>query len=1086
MILLILLLFTCISTEWAKLAPEILYKKSLDKYERMLYPSSCEFIEPNDIENDCNTNIIFAVDASNEALFPLLFDMEINVIQNHIASASLDYKKVSLSWYNKNVTTIPFNIFNVKSDFDNALLNISLNNGSSLSNLLYNLNKLEPSNCNPISTYIFVSYINPQDLMNSIENSKNLKNKGSLNFIILGNIISRNDLEHLNPSNIFYWDFSSHCISNMVSFFNKTLSCNINRCPEETTISTNNPTTVNTIITTSNSQSKETSIITTSKVSSTTILTSTTTTTITPSGTCNNNNIVIAIDSSTDVLSQIQFEYQKNLVKYNITKDYKNFNLLSIAGYSNIVSEFFPYNTILDRQTLINDVNLISQNYGSSLSTVMKNLSNIVVTPGNLQSTFIFISFTSDDEINKSIIYAQNLRNKGSLNFVILGNSLTQSLQPLKPSNTYNFYFLDSNIPSLVSWFNSSMACNNYNVATSKTTESSTLKTTPSTLTTLTSTSTLTTLTSTSTLTTLTSSSILSTLTLPSTISSTFSNSITTTISPIVTQSTIPSTFVTSTNIESSSKLFTTPSYITTNIPSSTISCIDGYPKTFCDGQIILALDASDNLDENQFKEEINAINDNITFGWKNLEKIALTWYNNLSFSTLTFRTIFNRSELEKDLLAIKQDHGLNLAEHLKKLSNLKLPLSKTLSTFVFISTTTDDDINNSIQYANILKNKGTLNFIILKTMNPQLNLEKLNPSNIFYWDFSKNNITNLVEFFNSSMICEKRCVNTTEVPSTISYGTDITTVSGYSISSILTSTNNYESTTNYETDLTTVSGSSISSTLTINYETGSTSASEFSTSPTLTPTNSHESTINYGTASTFASGSSISPTLTSKNSYETTSIQTTSSLPIQPTCNDDVFFVIDARSGEAKNQFNDQLFKIKNITSDWDISKNYASIDVNSVYEFLIFMTYPNQPKQELTLVHNSTQWYCLIAYLEKNINDYNIYCNKPTNQISFNLSESNQTMDGFLTKFYNELEDGSFNDKNFTIVLFMQTASQNEIDKIVIIKNSITSINYNIKIVIIKLSKTDSFNYSSLSNSVFGFDDSNLQNTVTNAICN
>uniref|UniRef100_A0AAF5D7F3 VWFA domain-containing protein n=2 Tax=Strongyloides stercoralis TaxID=6248 RepID=A0AAF5D7F3_STRER len=1098
MILFTFLYIICFSIPWINSTSDIVDEKTLNNYIRMLYPSSCTYVEPSSIEDYCDTDIIFAIDASNEALFPLLFDMEISVIKNSLATNSLDYKKVALSWYNKNVTTIPFGTFNIKNDFDNTLSNISLNDGSSLSKLLSDLNTLQSTNFDSISTYIFISYISPEEIINSIENAGNLKMKGSLNFIILGNVVTRDDLELLNPSNIFYWDFSSQCITNMVSFFNKTLDCSkkssykttqtitntttpiettpVATTPIETTSIKTTPvattpieitsikTTSNLLTTASVPQTHETST-TTKFISSTTttILTTTTTTPIKPSGKCQ-DNIVIAIDASTNFLSDIQFEYQKNLVKYNITKNYQNFKLLSIAGYSNNVSEFFPYGTIIDRPTLIKDVDSITRGSGSSLSTLMEKLSNFIVTPGNLQSTFIFLSFTTDDEIKNSINYSKILKNKGTLNFIILGNSLTQSLQPLNPSNTYNFFFLDSKVPSLLSWFNSSMACNNYNIPTTSTYESksttfSTLNTILSTLTTSTLPLTTSKTVPSSILTTIspvvTTSNSVSSTNVPSTVvTSTIvpSTIVTSTVVPstvvtstnvpstIVTSTIVPSTVVTSTNVPSTvvtstivlstvvtstnvpstvvtstvvsssivtstnvpstvatsniytsfSESSTTPLFTTKNAPSTTTSCINGHPEKVCDGQIIVSLDASNNLNKAQFDEEINVFKDNISIGWKNLEKIALSWYNSQSIS-FTFRTITNRKELETDLSVVSQGPGLNLTNCLKKLTQLKLPI-KMLSTFVFLSTTTDDDINNSIQYANELQSKGTLNFIVLKSSNSQINLGKLKNFNTFYWDFSNDNITDLVNFFNSSMACETRCINTTEIPSTIT-----------------------------------------------------------------------------------------------TNIYESTSITTTTSaLPITPQCNNSVFFVIDQRSSISQDLFNNQILKIKDVTNAWDVTNNYASIDINSKYETGIFLNFPIQPKDDLTLYSTSLEWNCIIAYLEKNSNDLITYCGKDASTNFYSLRNSNQPMDGFLNKFYDRLNNDPLDVKNFTTVLLIQTDSQDEVNNLVDVKNSIISINYNIKIVIVKLSKTDTFNYSSLTTSVFNFDDSKLQNYISNAICN
>uniref|UniRef100_A0A0N5C251 VWFA domain-containing protein n=1 Tax=Strongyloides papillosus TaxID=174720 RepID=A0A0N5C251_STREA len=971
MILLIFLLFTYFSIQCLTTSHGKIDSSKLENFNENVYPTSCLYFKFNEIKIDCKTDIIFAVDESSDVLFPFLFNLEINLIKDHLASDSLDYSKVSLAWYNENINITKFNTFNTKDEFDNILSSIQLNNGSSLSLLLDNLNTLIPTECDSISTYIFLSHLSGSELLNSINGSKILKDKGSLNFIILGNIINEDDLEDLNPSNIFYWDFSSECVSSIVSFFNSTLSCN-STCPAITTkVTESSTTTLSTTnstcpaITTKVTESSTTTSLSSTKQlilpSSTTSVIETTTTPVISPSKCQ-DNIVIAVDASSNVLSNDQFEYQKNLVKYNITQNYTNFMLLSLAGYNSIVSTFFPYNSIGGRKTLINDVDLIVQQSGSSLSTLMEKLNSLPLASGNLQSTFIFISDITVDEILKSQKYSTLLKNKGTLNFIILANIISaDDLKDLDPSNVYNFYFLDSNVPTLTSWFNKSMACNNYIMPTS--TQQTTTVT----------------------------SEIVST-----------TQAITTTNSP--TTSSLTST--------------TSSSVVTSTLNSPTPEITTPY--------------ASNNLNTTSFNDEIDVIRSDITYGWNDFKKIALTWYNDKT-TILTFRTIVSRKEFDIDLSKITQESGLSLTNLLSNLNSLKLPLSNTLSTFIFISSTTNDDIDNSVEYAKSLKNKGTLNFIVLGDINQSMYLEeKLNPSNIFYYDFSMGNAPNLVKFFNDSMVCEVRCITSTISQSTIS------------------TTTNYESTTTLKHDTSTDIPSSTVSTI----------------------------------FSTTTESSTLSNTF-STTTIQSTSVDTTPILPLKPKCSNSVYFVIDHRQGITDKDFYDQVSKIKDITSNWDISINQASIDVNSIKEKQIFLLFSIQPKSDITLMTNTKQWNCIIAYLGQNANDCQTFCDTSLFPIAFPSEPSDQTMDKFLTGFNEKLRDESPSYKNFTIVLLTKTSTQDEIDKIVSTKKVIASLNYNVNFVVVKLSSTDNFNYSTLTNFVFDFNDSNLQGEITNAIC-
>uniref|UniRef100_A0A0N5BLM2 VWFA domain-containing protein n=1 Tax=Strongyloides papillosus TaxID=174720 RepID=A0A0N5BLM2_STREA len=266
MILLIFLLFTyfsipCITTSHGKID-----SSKLENFDEKFYPTSCLYFKSNEINSVCKTDIIFAVDASSDVLFPFLFNLEINLIKDHLASDSLDYSKVSLAWYNGNINITKFNTFNTKDEFDSELSSIQLNNGSSLSLLLDNLNTLKPTECDSISTYIFLSHLSESELLNSINGSKVLKDKGSLNFILLGNIINEDDLKDLNPSNIFYWDITSECVSSIVT---STTTLSTTPYSTTTTLSTT-PFSTTTISLSSTKQStlpsSTTSIIETSKI----------------------------------------------------------------------------------------------------------------------------------------------------------------------------------------------------------------------------------------------------------------------------------------------------------------------------------------------------------------------------------------------------------------------------------------------------------------------------------------------------------------------------------------------------------------------------------------------------------------------------------------------------------------------------------------------------------------------------------------------------------------------------------------------------------------------------------------------------
>uniref|UniRef100_A0A0N4Z4F0 VWFA domain-containing protein n=1 Tax=Parastrongyloides trichosuri TaxID=131310 RepID=A0A0N4Z4F0_PARTI len=987
---------------------------------------SCLNVEINNfIDDTCQSDIIFAVDASNIALFPLIFNMEIDLIENHIAATISNYQKVGIASYNGNVNVTSFGTLNNKNDFDNYLNNIQLGNGSGLDKLITQLNTLSPTQCNSISTFIFISYATGGELMNSVRGAKILKDKGSLNFIILGNVVDEDDLKPLNPSNVFYWDFSSNCISSVVSFFNSAVECR-GTCtqPIETTtllsttqiqdttvtstfsqstqisttlppstqtsttlssstqvsttqspttqtsttlsLSTQVSTTLSPGTTTQISTTVSTSSLTTTQISTTssTPLSSTTlqiSTTTVPPPTCQ-DNVVFALDTSSDI-SDEQFSKEKSLVAYNISTIFTNYSTLALVGYNDNNSIVYPYNSINDKNNWINDINLLTTNDGYSLSKLMGKLDSFLIPSNNRQSVFIFIAQTTPTEVSNSIPYASSLLSKGSLNFIFLANDLTTVLSPLNPSNTYLWYFNSRYISDLVSWIQNSLGCQNISTTTispSTSTPVSTITSTP----------------------------------FISTLSSSTSDQ--TTVSLSTTGETSTFSAFTSDQTTESSSITTESSIFTESTPVTTYSCPSGMPQEkVCDGQIIISIDSSTNLNQTSFTDEINVMKYNITSSWENFGKVALSNYDSVAYTHFTFRTIKDMAQFDKDLDRIKQSVGSNLTDLLLELNDLKLPLSKTLSTFIFISTLTNETAQESMEYAIKLKDKGTLNFIVLGDMVQDDILNILNPTNVFKWDFDNGKVDDMNTFFNDSMICEYRCVDsgtTIEYPST-----------------------------------------------------------------------------------------SESPT----------SIETTMSPSNVPSCSNSIYFVVDHRYGVTNDLFSNETKLVEELTNNWKIEKNYASINVISNSRSTFEMIAPIQTTT-IGLIDDTTNWKCMMSFINEDKANYQTYCNKPYVPLMLNDDTPGGDMNDYLSEFNSivpsyvvpvEIIDKP--GKDITFAIFTKTNDQNEIYQSVGYKNQMISKGYNVKIIIIKLSTTDSLDYSSLGDYVFSFDDNNLGNDILTSMC-
>uniref|UniRef100_A0A0N5C253 VWFA domain-containing protein n=1 Tax=Strongyloides papillosus TaxID=174720 RepID=A0A0N5C253_STREA len=543
-------------------------------------------------------------------------------------------------------------------------------------------------------------------------------------------------------------------------------------------------------------------------------------------------------------------------------------------------------------------------------------------------------------------------------------------------------------------------------------------------------------------------------------------------------------------------------------------SCPNGDPLQNCDTDIILSIDAStDALPSLLFQKEINLIRDNITLDWTNFNKVALTWYNEKPFVTYKFGQINSKSQFDNFLNAIQQSSGSKLSLLLNELNNIPTTLGNKLSTFIFISSSTNEEINEAIQYANQLKQKGTLNFIILGNIITETDLKPLNASNIFYWTFADYCIEPLINFFINSLDCKQQCSNATTPNSLITTTIPPITISstiGSSLSTITNYSSNYNiihdwifvpstipstigSSLSTITETSTISPTSIPLS-TISPTIGS-SLSTITETSTISPTSIQTSTISSTIGSSLSTTNEIS-TVSIYSTYsssskmtettESTSTVTTTIPSIPPKCNNSVYFVIDHRQNITDNEFYD----IKDITSNWDISINQASIDVNSLNETNIFLTFPQQPKSDITLMTNTKQWNCMIAYLGQSANDFQKYCNRSLLPIIFPKEEQDHTMDQFLLKFYNfylnELKikvEISKLPNEFSLILFSKTGNQTEIDNFSQILINITSKLIKINPVFVKLPNSFNGNFGSIEN--YDFNDPDLGEKISDSIC-
>ncbi|CEF70423.1 von Willebrand factor, type A domain-containing protein [Strongyloides ratti] len=877
----------------------------------------------NDPIKNCNTDIVISVDASSDALIPILFQKEIALIRDNLTSNWNDFSKVALTWYNE----IPFvknqigDIKN-KNQFNQLLNNIQLSDGSKLSSLLNALNNtiiLTPGNS--LSTFVFISMTSADEINEAKKYANDLKAKGALNFIILGNIVNKNDLEPLNPSNIFYWTFADHCINQLQDFFVKSLNCD-NNCIDT---STQIPVT---------SSSMASSMSSVGKISSTGAYSSSANTkfvsALTTSLPIHSGSISTKISST-----EIPLSTKTASVSTGFTS--------TLSGLSSTNSESISTKISSTEIPLSTKTASVSTGFTSTLSGSSSTNSESISTkissteiPLSTKTASVFTGFTS------------TLSGSSSTNSESISTKISSTEIPLSTKTTSVSTAFTSTSSGLSS-------TNSESISTKiSSTEIPLSKKTASVSTGFTSTS--------------------------SGLPSTNSESISTKIS--------------STEIPLSTK--------TASVSTGFTSTLSGLPSTN--------------------SESIST-------------KISST---EIPLST---KTAFVSTGFTSTLSGLPSTNSESIST---KISSTEIPLSTKTASVSTGFTSTSSGLPST--------NSGSISTKISSTEIP-LSTKTASVSTAFTSTSSGLSSTN------SESISTK--ISSTEIP---------------------LSTNAAHITTEFSS----TSKKSFSSN-TKNVPTGSLSTKNFLSSTfsgqltTFTPSSilsSSESTLSiYSTPSLLSSIKSTTNTITSTLS------------PIKLKCNNDIFFVIDQRSGVTEDLFKKQILKIKKISNGWDISSNYASIDINSVYENLIFMTYPNQPKTELTLATNLTQWYCLLAYLEKNSNDFIKHCEKNSNLIDFPYYSSNQRMDEFITKFTNILLNELKSSKNIqnsmelSLIMFSNMENQAEIDNCIKQLKDIKTNGIIINPVFIKLPESFNGVYNNVNN--YDFSDPELEEKITNSIC-
>uniref|UniRef100_A0A0N4Z848 VWFA domain-containing protein n=1 Tax=Parastrongyloides trichosuri TaxID=131310 RepID=A0A0N4Z848_PARTI len=1089
----------------------------------------------------CDSDVYITVDSTSDSLSIANFNKQITILQNNISNIFTDFRRISLTWYDDNPHLLyPISKIENQDKFNGYLSNIEQNNGSKLSKILNILNSMSIIGYRNISSFIYISEITFDEAVKSISYVEGMKSRGTVNFIALESI-DRRLLDMVNPSNVYYWDFTDNDVNSLVQFYNDSMSCDIQCNPEPSTTTIGSSTNV---VSTSS-----TTLIPTTTLSTTMVMPTTTTQcpgVITKN--CN-NNIIFAVDASNNLQTNETFMRQKSVIRNNLVTPSLNFSNV-ILSYYNQYALATRFNFFTNTDSFNQIIDSLIQSPGWKLSSLFEKLINVQRNNNNPIATFIFVSQADFGEINNSINDSAVLESFGTLNFILLGSNIDgKYFSPLNPSNIFEWDLSDNSIPLLVDFFYKAQSCEDVcvngttiipttslpSIVTSTSvpltsTQSSSIPTSSATSTSTIAPSTSTVVTSTTTpLPSSTSTVVSSTTTsLPSSTSTVVIS--TTTLLPSST-----STVVTSTSLS--------PVTTTQTIITSTTLC-PGVITKDCNNNLIFVIDASSDLQQDiNFKKQISVIENDLVPASTNYNNIAAAYFNSL-VSVTGFNIFNNKNDFITYLNTIQQNQGWSLSLLFQNLKNINKINDKPISTFIFVSEENVNEINKSISDSTNVESLGSLNIILMGDALESKFFTPLNPSNIFTWDMSDGSIPLLSNFIIDSQVCVDICNAITTTPpgestTTILSSTDSstmldttevqTTFSSTGSSTILDTTesqttfgNTDSSETLYTTEAQTTFSGTGSSTILDTTESqttfGNTDSSDIlytteaqttfsstgsstildTTESQTTFDNTDSSDILYTTEAQTTFSSTESSTILDTTESQTTFGNTDSTITTSPqvpsiSCSNNIYIALDGRKEVTDDLFTKETSIFMQIANYIDVTKNKASLDIN--YNFVMTnILFPIQPKDLLTLYDDTQDWDCVKGYISNDQQLFDANC-KSTKLVPFTRTspDDDLTLDNFLKEFSDELSAKVQNptvklstSDYSTLILFTLTGSQQEIDDSGQYFDSIELYTKGkVHIFIVKLSSTDNYDYSRISANVFDFSSSDLINNIFNAIC-
>ncbi|CEF60796.1 Carboxylesterase, type B domain and von Willebrand factor, type A domain-containing protein [Strongyloides ratti] len=210
----------------------------------------------------------------------------------------------------------------------------------------------------------------------------------------------------------------------------------------------------------------------------------------------------------------------------------------------------------------------------------------------------------------------------------------------------------------------------------------------------------------------------------------------------------------------------TTSTSSTKNILTTTIqptgNLYDHYQP--CNSSIVFSIASSQNfVPEVAFQKQIKILsgNDIIQTYWNHFERISVISYNSYPNIVINFNSVTNKNDFNKNLLNnIERDNeGNNILKLFKLISSNNFLNNTTgyINHFIFVTVTDYMDLRQSQQYSTIIKNQGSLNFIILGDEASTFDLSILNPDGIYQMSFGYSDFSaylGLSNFVLSSIRC--------------------------------------------------------------------------------------------------------------------------------------------------------------------------------------------------------------------------------------------------------------------------------------------------------------------------------------------